>query len=196
GGGPADQHLAVMGVTSPDGKLRALFVNYACHCTTLGGEFNKIHGDWAGVAQELIERAHPEAIALVAIGCGADANPQPRGNLNLVAQHGEALAREVERLLAGPWKRLPSRVAVKLDRVELPFDKLPSKEEWEQRAKQSGAVGYHAQVQLKKLDRGDALQTKIAYPIQTWLFGDKLAMVFLAGEVVVDYSLRLKQEYN
>ena len=32
------------------------------------------------------------------------------------------------------------------------------------------------------------------YRIQTWCFGDELAIVFLAGEVVVDYALRLKWE--
>jgi putative membrane-bound dehydrogenase-like protein len=195
-GGLVDHDLPVMKVLDADGKLRALWVNYACHCTTLGGEFNKIHGDWAGVAQELLERAHPGAAALVSIGCGADSNPQPRGNLKLVEQHGEAIAKEVDRLLAGPWKPLHGPVAVRFDTVELPFDKLPTREEWEKKAKQPGAVGYHAQVQLKRLDRGEALPTKIAYPIQTWTFGDNLAMVFLAGEVVVDYSLRLKKEYD
>jgi hypothetical protein len=32
--------------------------------------------------------------------------------------------------------------------------------------------------------------------VQTWCFGDELAMVFLAGEVVVDYALRLKWEID
>ncbi len=32
------------------------------------------------------------------------------------------------------------------------------------------------------------------YVVQTWSFGDDMAMVFLAGEVVVDYALRLKWE--
>ena len=36
----------------------------------------------------------------------------------------------------------------------------------------------------------------MAYPIQTWLFGDRLAVVFLPGETVVDYSLRLKREFD
>ena len=57
-------------------------------------------------------------------------------------------------------------------------------------------VGYHAGVQLARLDRGEALRTKIDYAIQTWAFGDVLAMVFLPGEVVVDYSLRLKRELD
>jgi hypothetical protein len=34
------------------------------------------------------------------------------------------------------------------------------------------------------------------YVIQTWQFGDDLLLAFLAGEVVVDYSLRLKRELN
>ena len=34
------------------------------------------------------------------------------------------------------------------------------------------------------------------YPIQTWAFGDSLAMVCLAGEVCVDYSLRLNAELD
>src|SRR5207247_1342505 len=53
-----------------------------------------------------------------------------------------------------------------------------------------------ARVQLAKLDRGQKLQTRLPYPIQTWTFGDQLAMVFLPGEVVVDYSIRLKRELD
>ena len=34
------------------------------------------------------------------------------------------------------------------------------------------------------------------YVVQTWCFGDDMAMVFLAGEVVVDYALRLKWEID
>ena len=33
-------------------------------------------------------------------------------------------------------------------------------------------------------------------PIQVWRFGDELSMVFLGGEVVVDYALRAKQELD
>ena len=34
----------------------------------------------------------------------------------------------------------------------------------------------------------------MTYPVQTWCFGDALAVVFLGGEVVVDYALRLGRE--
>jgi hypothetical protein len=58
----------------------------------------------------------------------------------------------------------------------------------------NSAIAYHAEQQLARLDGGNSLQTHVSYPIQSWVFGNRMAIVFLPGEVVVDYSLRLKQE--
>src|SRR5262249_30227898 len=44
--------------------------------------------------------------------------------------------------------------------------------------------------------RKQPLLTKVDYLVQSWAFGDTLAMAFLPGEVVVDYSLRLKKELD
>ncbi|MFA6543634.1 MAG: neutral/alkaline non-lysosomal ceramidase N-terminal domain-containing protein, partial [Limisphaerales bacterium] len=70
---PVDHDLPVLRVTDADGKVRAILTSYACHCTTLTGKFKQMHGDWAGCAQEVLERDFPGAVALVAAGCGADA---------------------------------------------------------------------------------------------------------------------------
>ena len=78
-GGAVDHDLPMLAVHGTDGALRAVFVNYACHATTLEARDNFVHGDWPGVAKELIQQRHPGALALVAIGTGADANPNPRG---------------------------------------------------------------------------------------------------------------------
>ncbi len=59
-----------------------------------------------------------------------------------------------------------------------------------------GAPGYNASTQLARLDRGEPLQRELDYVVQSWQFGDDLAIVFLAGEVVVDYVLRLKAELD
>ena len=91
-GGPVDHDLPLLRITDPNGDLRAVLVSYACHCTTLSGELNAVHGDWAGAAAEAFEWDHPGAVALVAIGAGADANPDPRGTIELATRHGEALA--------------------------------------------------------------------------------------------------------
>lgn len=192
--GQVDFSLPVLRATDADGKLRAVLVNYACHCTTLGPKFNKICGDWAGYAQEMIERQHPGATALISIGCGADANPNPRDDHAYAIQHGDAIAREVNRLLDGPLKPITGKFTAKFERIELPFAALPTREEWTERAKQKGPIAFHAQANLARLDRGETLPTKLSYPVQAWAFGDDLALVFLGGEVVVDYTLRLKRE--
>ena len=193
--GPTDHELPLLRVTSPDGKLRAVLSNYACHCTTSG--FNKMHADWAGCAQFAIEKAHPGAIALTAIGCGADQNPYPRGTYELAEKHGQELATEVSRLLKeAKFTPLTGPLTGKTKRIELPFDKLPTRAEWEAAAKKPGADGLRAQFALAKLDKGESIPNRLPYLVQVWSFGRDLAMVFLPGEVVVDYSLRIKREFD
>jgi hypothetical protein len=194
--GPVDHTLPLLRVTGDDGALRAIVVNYACHCTTLSGDFNKFCGDWVGYAREAIERDHPGAVAFITIGCGADANPNPRGTLDDTKKNGESIATEVKRLLRGTLTPVSTTVRGRLKRIELPFGALPSRDEWEARAKKPGIDAIHARANLDRLDRGEALPTTLPYVVQTWTFGDDLAMVFLAGEVVVDYARRLKAEYD
>ena len=161
---------------------------------------NKFCGDWAGYAGEYLERENPGAIALVTIGCGADSNPYPRGGqdggLELAKQHGLEIATETKKLLAGKLQPLQSKIRCQTSRIQLPFQSHFTREQWEERARQSGIVGYHAKKYLARLDQGEKLPATLPYLVQTWIFGDDLAMVFLAGEVVVDYSLRLKREFD
>jgi hypothetical protein len=193
---PVDHTLNVLLVHSPQQQLRGVLANYACHCTTLGGDWNQLHGDWSGCAQESIERDHPGAIALVSIGCGGDANPSPRGKVEHAQAHGDAIAAEVKRLLPIPAQPLSELPAGKIKRINLDFDPHPTRAQWEERATKGGIVGYHAKKNLARLNRGEKLPTKLPYIAQTWMFGDDLAMVFLAGEVVIDYQLRLKREFD
>ncbi len=195
-GGPVDHALPLLRVTAPDGTVRAIFVSYACHCTTLSGELNAVHGDWAGVAAQALERDHPGAVALVAVGAGADSNPDPRGTIALAERHGESLAREAGRLLATPLTDITNAPTCRLQTIALPFQPHFTRAQWEARATSSGIVGYHARKWIDRLDRGEAPSPTLPYPVQTWRFGDQLAMVFLGGEVVVDYSLRLKRELD
>ncbi len=195
-GGPVDHELPALFVTAPDGALRAVFASYACHCTTLGGEFNLVCGDWAGYAQERIEREHPGAIALIALGCAGDANPDPRSKIELAEKYGGEIAAAVNMLLAENLAPVDSSLVCRTKRIDLPFDELPSKAEWEAAARQTNFVGVHARLNLARLSRGERLPNKLPYLVQTWRFGDNLAMVFLPGEVVVDYSLRLKKEFD
>jgi len=189
---PADHTLPVMRVTDVDGKLLAVVVNYACHCTTLRGNFKQIHGDWAACAQEYIEADTGGAVAMVTIGCGADSDPCPHGTVELCQQHGRALADEVKRLLQGPFKPIEPKLVARLAPLEIPFAKLPPKEELEETAKKS----YPAKRLLERLERGEELPTTRSFQVATWVFGDDLAMVFLSDEVTVDYALRMRRELD
>ncbi len=199
-GGPVDHSLPVLVVRDLEAKVRAVVANYACHCTTMGSDINKTAGDWSGFAQEELEKQIPGALALVSIGCGADSNPAPRGGpdagLGWAQKHGQSLAAQVAHLIERKGVEIKAAPACVLKTIELPFQKHFTRPEWEARAQQPGIVGYHAQQYLARLGQGEVLPATLPYVVQSWSFGDQLAMVFLAGEVVVDYALRLKQELD
>lgn len=193
-GGPVDHELPALFVMDKQGKVRGMLATYACHCTTLTGEFNQICGDWAGYAQEALERTHPGCIAMISVGCGGDANPDPRPGFELAQQHGQSIAAGVEEVLTGELRPVKGKLACEAREVDLGFDRLPTRPEWEEKAKDPGYVGQHARLNLARLDRGEVIPTSLPYLVQVWSFSDNLAMVFLPGEVVVDYALRLKRE--
>ncbi len=197
-GGPVDHDLPALFVRSPEGKVRAVYFSYACHCVTLG--HNKISGDWSGYAQEAVQKVFPGAVALASVGCGADSNPNARGsatNLVPAISQGQEVADEVKRLAGAELRPITVLPSTRYDRVDLLLDTARTKDEWEQRTHSDQyAVVYHAKLNLARLERGEKLPTSLNYPIQTWLFGDQLALVFMPGETVVDYSLRLKREYD
>jgi len=196
-GGPVDHDLPLLVARDKSGRPFALYTTYACHCVTLS--FNQYSGDWAGYAQELIERDFPRSTALVSIGCGSDSNPSSGvtgDNIAAAAAQGGEIAAEVKRLLSGTLRPLSGPIAAKLDHLALPLNPIPSRSDLETQVAAGGATGYNASWQLAKLDRGEQLSSELRYPIQSVRFGDQLQMVFLAGEVCVDYALRLKRELN
>ncbi len=197
-GGPVDHALPVLRVAAPDGAVRALFLNYACHCTTLGGGENFVHSDWAGDAATRLEAAHAGSAALVAIGCGADANPGlPRGPEG-VPVHGAAVAAEVARLLPGAWRPLGPVTTAAYQVVQLPLDPTPDRAALEARRGPGtrAPAQYAAARFLAELAAGRSLPAAVPLPVQTWTFGRELAMVFLGGEVVAEYALRLRRELD
>jgi hypothetical protein len=193
-GGPVDLSLPILRVSDTAGKLRAVLVNYACHGTTLTGEVNKIHGDWMGEAQKLIEANHPDAVAMVAIGCGADANPEPRGKMENVEMHGLEISDNVEKLLSSQLQPLTTPPVGRMKWVKLPFANVPTVPELIEQTEDKTVKGYYARLALDRVARGYPVPVDLHYPVQTWTFGNELVMINLAGEVVVDYATRLKDE--
>ncbi len=193
--GLVDHDVPVLRVEGNDGKLLAIIFGYACHCTTLGGDYYRICGDWAGFAQEYLELAHPGATAFFVTGCGADSNPEPRTGIHFARQHGLHMAGSVASVLTRRMKPVTGPVRAAFDHAPLPFAEPPSREEFEKRlTDRSPFIQRHARQQLDRMDRKEPFPKAYPCPVQAWRFGNELTLVALGGEVVVDYVLRLKRE--
>jgi neutral ceramidase len=192
--GPVDHSVPVLKVEGPDGKLKAVVFGYACHNTTM--QFYEWCGDYAGFAQIELQKKHPEALALFWIGCGADANPLPRSKIELCEKYGKDLAEAVEGVLDGKMAPLTAPCRPRYDTIALPFDTIPTKEQWEaDLAGKNATAKARATRMLKMLEAGQKIpESYRAYPVQVWRFGDELTWVALGGETVVDYARRLKKE--
>ncbi|MGB2713097.1 MAG: neutral/alkaline non-lysosomal ceramidase N-terminal domain-containing protein [Vicinamibacterales bacterium] len=202
--GPVDHSVPILRIDNANGTPVAMVFGYACHNTTLGDAFVQYHGDYAGVAQAELEKRHQGATALFVAGCGADANPSPRGTPELVQSHGVALADAVDRALPSATA-IASSLRTSYGTVDLPFVGSDARERWKQQLKVDS-------VYLQRYDalmaRQGPLPTKQPDPVQVWRFGPALSeragaageskgnftMVALGGEVVVDYALRLAGE--
>jgi putative membrane-bound dehydrogenase-like protein len=197
--GPVDHSLPVLRITNASGeKIRGIVFNYACHCTTFGGDYNRVNGDWAGYASQYLEEENDGAVALCTIGCGADANPErPKNNVVEVAQRqGQEIADEVNDLFAegNSFSRLTSNLATNFGYAGLPLDRPSIPELQENLKSPRQQVRNHAEIMLETRQRMGRFPESYPMPIQTWRFGNDFAMVFLGGEVCVDYALRIKKE--
>lgn len=196
--GPVDHDVPVLRVTSTEGKLLAVVFGYACHATTLS--FFQWSGDYPGFAQLALEKAHPGATAMFFAGCGADQNPLPRRTVELAQNYGEQLAAAVEAVLAKPMTLVTSAsgdagLKSVYEEVALPFAELPSREKLASDSSSSDRyIAGRAKFLLAKIEAGQALSPTYPYPVQTWRLGRDLSWVWLGGEVVVDFSIRLKSE--
>jgi neutral ceramidase len=190
--GPVDHDVPVLQVSLPEGKTRVLLFGYACHNTTLSDY--EFCGDYAGFAQEYVEETHPGATAMFVSGCGGDQNPTPRRTLDWARQHGRALANAVEAALVAKPRTLRGPLGLAVDEVALELAP-PNREELKQQVQSTDAYAKrHAEELLLELERTGRTDSTYPYLVQVVKFGNDLTLIGLAGEVVVDYSLRLKAE--
>jgi hypothetical protein len=192
--GPVDHDVPVLAIHDLDGALRAVVAGYACHATVLSGY--QISADWPGAAQSEVERRHPDAIALFWAGCGADQNPLPRRSVALMREYGRHLADAIDEALANPMAPIAASLQSAYEEIELPFAALPSRSELELTSTAERPQGPWAKYLLTIWDRDGKLPATYPYPIQAWRLGSEVTWLFLGGEVVVDYALRLKSELD
>lgn len=192
--GPVDRRVRLLRAVTGDGQLLGAAFMYACHCTTLGPDFNRVSGDWAGLSASELERKHAGTVFVPVIGCGADANPEPRTGYPDAREHGAEMASKIEAALKGRWKPLNASPVAHFGYAGLAPER-PTKAELEA-AKSDPNVHRRrwAESMLATWQKMGRLPETYPDPIHTWQFGKELVWVFLGGEVVVDYQMRLEQE--
>jgi hypothetical protein len=187
--------VPVLAIERRDGSLAGLLFGYACHNTTLPATFVSYHGDYAGVAKAELERRHPGATALFIQGCGADANPSPRGTIELAVQHGRELADAVDGALDGAVDVTgPLRTA--FTTVSLGYAPAPDADGWRRKlGDQNVYVRRHARMMLDVIAREGHTVAAEPAPLHVLRLGS-LPIVALSGEVVVDYALAIRRKYG
>jgi neutral ceramidase len=189
--GPDDHDVPVLRVTRPDGSLTAVVFGYACHCTVL--DSYKFCGDYAGFAQVDLETRHLGAMALFVAGCGGDQNPLPRRSVELAETYGKQLGASVSNVLATPMQPIDGPMATAYEEIPLAFASLPTREQLERDTLSDNfTIASRAKHLRKRIGTRGQLEPVYPYPVQAWRL-DGLTWIFLGGEVVVDYSLRLKR---
>lgn len=195
-GGVVDHTVPCLRVTTADGQVRAVLFNYACHCTTLGGSYNRVNGDWAGYAAAELETAHPGMLAFSVIGCGADANPDhpTPDQIESSRINGRQLAAAVEKQLTAPGIDLSSSLQSTFGFAGIAPERPTAEALTKQLLSTQPQVRRHAENMLATLARMGRLPETYPMPIHVWRFGDQFAMVFMGGEVVADYAHRIRKE--
>lgn len=171
--GPVDHDLPVLTATTPGGATKAILFGYACHPTVGMAHCNEVNGDWPGYAMDDLEETHPEATAVFLIGCAGDQKAYPQGTRDLVKRHARTVATAVERALVTEPRPVRGPLTLVADSVGL-------------------------DVEQPVLDGdGNEVGTEVVghrqYPLQAVGFGTDLTLLSLSGEVLADFSLRLKE---
>lgn len=191
---PVDNDVPVLRVSTPDGTLKAVLFGYACHNTTLPGDYYEINGDYAGYAQLDLEKNYPGITALFFQGCCGDIDPSPRGKLEYAEQNGKSLAMAVSDVLSGSMVKVRPPIRTDYSQIDLdfcPFDlefyqnEMMNSDRFRQR---------RAKLMLEAYNKSWDV-SRFPYPVQAIRFNTDLTIVAMSGEVVVDYSLKLKKDY-
>jgi hypothetical protein len=191
--GPVDHDVPVLAVRNKEGKLLAVAFGYACHATVLSSY--QWSGDYPGFAQIALEEMHPGCVALFWAGCGADQNPLPRRTVELAKEYGQRLAAAVEDVLSAPMLPVAGALETTYAEIDAPLGPLPSREQLLADAQSKDKyVAARAKTLLADVDAGQKLAPTYPYPASVWKLGPEVQWVFLGGEVVVDFALRLKTE--
>ncbi|RXK49750.1 neutral/alkaline non-lysosomal ceramidase N-terminal domain-containing protein [Aquirufa rosea] len=192
---PIDHEVPVLTCKNASGEIKAVLFGYACHNTTVTGNNYLINGDYAGFAQIDIEKQIPNATAFFILGCAGDQNPEPRGTVELAQQHGNTLAKQVIHLaFSGEMKSISNDIQSDFTTINLRFKKVRAADYQKDLQSTDKFIQRRAKLMLEAYNKGWNTD-HYNYPVQGIRLGREFRIIALGGEVVVDYSLRTKEDF-
>ncbi|MEQ1830648.1 MAG: neutral/alkaline non-lysosomal ceramidase N-terminal domain-containing protein, partial [Pirellula sp.] len=170
--GPVDRTVRVLRARETNGQTLAIVYQYACHCTSISPDLNRISADWAGLSASKIEQAirptSPNCIALPIIGCGADANPNPRNTYQNAMDHASEMATAVQTVCSGTLQPLPPLVSQSFELVALAPER-PSRDRLKTMTESNSVVERNfANSMLETLKRKGRLPETYPAPVHVW----------------------------
>lgn len=192
--GHVDHDVPVLIAKDAQGTVKAVLFGYACHNTTVTGTNNTVNGDYAGFAQIELEKKYPEATALFFIGCAGDQNPSPRGTLELAEQHGRELAAAVAKVVAGKTSTVGAPLRSAFVKTDLAFQPVTAQTMQKDLLEGNKYEKRRAKLITEAMNKGWDISAH-SYPVQAMRIGNKLTILSLSGEIVVDYALNAKKQY-
>jgi neutral ceramidase len=199
---PHDHEVPVVVARDPEGQPRLVLFSYACHPTSTG-PILEIGGDYPGFAMSHLESQLPRCLAVFAKGCGGDQKPHfldqntggfRKATVDEVQANGELLAQSVLRAANREMSEVTGRIAIRsvmTDLTTAPFDDNEVIALADSQSPLENTWARHFQDLVSKSDQPVRV---VPIEVQSLTFGWDLAIVAMAGEMSVEYGLRLKKE--
>jgi len=110
-------------------------------------------------------------------------------------QHGRSLSKAVQEALSGELHQVRPPIRTAYAKVDLDFRPFNLGSYQKDILSDNRYLQHRAKLMLEAYNKGWDL-SRFHYPIQAVRFNNDLAILALSGEVVVDYSLRMKKMYS
>lgn len=182
-----------------NGKVKAIWTKLSCHPSTVGTDYGS--ADWPGVARRIIEERNPDAVALFTQGCcgnirvrtvNDDPNPDTAsfrgGTWDDIEHFGALLADAAQKVLDGKMEPVTGALSAKKVVFSLPLQPKSDLSVYEARCNQ----GTYEDITYRYyVEHYDELPEELPYTMQRIDLGDKISVIGMEGEVVVEYEYHM-----
>ena len=199
--GPVDHSVSVITIETPKGKTKGVLFSYACHPTSRGELL--IGGDYVGFALQHIEQNNDGLIACFIQGCAGDIKPGPVDpkstkfsprTVEQVQHMGEQLGEVVNTVIQSQTRApIEGKLQITNQVISLEMESVTAAQIDAGLNDPNPVIQKWAE-HFQTLDQTNTpINTQVPFEVQTLALGQTFALVALAGEITIEYALRLKE---